>query len=402
MGTAQGYQNSLVRQMNEQAVIETVLRYGPVSRVEIAERTGLSKPTVSDVMRTLAAGRLVRETGKSAGSVGRSAVLYEVNRHVGHVIGIDLGGNKLCAAIVDLFGEILAEELHPTDERGGEFVLQQIIDVSKHLTESRNIDWAAVTSIALASPGVFNPKSDHVTLAFNICGFDDVSLTQGLTDALKVKISVQNDVNAAAIGERWRGIGRSVDHFAFLGIGTGIGMGLVLNGELHTGFRGAAGEVAYLPIRWDGFDPDRSRRGALEEAASGSGIRAMLQRRVQHDSRTVLKWNAAVREVFDAAADGDEVATAILQEEASLVAQAILAVCSVVDPELVILGGGIGANPVLLPYVRKEVNRVAPYAIRVETSVLGDRASLIGALAIGLRTSRETLFSSNGNPGARP
>lgn len=392
----QGYTNSLVRQMNEQAVINTVLRHGPISRVAIADRTGLSKPTVSEVMESLVTADLVRPAGRSSGAVGRSAVLYEANRHARHVIGIDLGGTKVRAAVADLFGDILVEELHSTARGGRGAILDQLVGVARNLVDARGLDWRSVTVLSLAAPGVFDRSTDHVTLASNVPGFEEVALTAEIGDALQVDVHIENDVNAAAIGERWRGIGRSCDQFAFLAIGTGFGMGLVLNGELHRGHRGAAGEIAYLPIGRDPFDPAVHGRGALEEAASGSGISGLLARHLASGADSVLPAGASVEEIFDAAARGDELALALVSEEAALVAQAVLAVSSVVDPELFVLGGGIGANPLLLPFVREQVDRITPHPVRVETSALGDRATLIGAISIGLRTIRDNLFQPDG------
>lgn len=384
MARTQGYRNSLVRQMNEQAVIDTLFSEGPLSRVEVAERTGLSKPTVSAVVRDLVGAGLVHENGRTTGMVGRSAILYRVDAQAGHVIGIDLGGTKVRAAVADLFGEILAEQVEPTAAEGGEAVLDQLIHLTKRLTDQAGTDLTSVQAVVLGSPGVFDPKSDQLALVPNIPGFEDLHLSRRLREQFDAEVLIENDVNLAAVGERWRGVAARIDHFAFLAIGTGIGMGLVINGELHRGLHGAAGEVAYLPIGADPFDPAVRRRGALEEAASASGILARL-----HDRGGQA---ASVRDVFAAAERGDALARELVDEQGRLLALAILSTAAVVDPELVVLGGGIGSSPLLLPPVRAHLDALVPYPVRVESSALGDRAALLGALTLGLHAARKQLF----------
>lgn len=384
MAPTAGYRNSLVRQMNEHAVIDTLFRDGPLSRVEVAERTGLSKPTVSAVVRDLVGAGLVHENGRTTGLVGRSAVLYRVDATAGHVIGVDLGGTKVRAAIADLFGEILAEQVEPTAPEGGQAVIDQLAHLTKGLMGEAGTDNASVHAVVLGSPGVFDPSSDHIALVPNIPGFSDVRLSARLREQLDAEVLIENDVNLAAVGERWRGVAAPVDHFAFLAIGTGFGMGLVLNGELYHGFHGAAGEAAYLPIGADPFDQAVRRRGALEEAVSASGVLARMRDR--------LAPQATVRDLFLAAEQGDHLARDLVREEARLVALGILATAAIVDPELVVLGGGIGSSPLLLPGVREDLRELVPYPLRVETSALGERASLLGALSLGLHKTRAQLF----------
>jgi predicted NBD/HSP70 family sugar kinase len=174
-------------------------------------------------------------------------------------------------------------------------------------------------------------------------------------------------------------------------------MGLVIDDALIHGARGAAGEIAYLPIGWDVFgNPEVRLRGALEEAAASSAIEDVFNQRLDEGMSSTLRPGARVADIFAAATDGDAAAIAVIDHEARLVSQAILAVSAVVDPQLFLLGGGIGSNPLLLEPVRRYVDEIAPYEIQIETSALGDRASVLGALAVGLHHVREKLFSERG------
>jgi predicted NBD/HSP70 family sugar kinase len=189
---------------------------------------------------------------------------------------------------------------------------------------------------------------------------------------------VENDVDAAALAERAHGHGREVDSFAFVSVGTGIGMGLVIGGQLFRGAHGVAGEIAYLPMSGGhGTDPaDARKRGALEAAASAPAV-------VRAARRAGMRGQVSARRVFTAAARGDERAAAVVAEEAALVARVLCAVVTVVDPELIVLGGGVGQAPGFAAAVTEELRRIAPVMPDVRVSALGTDAVVDGCLASG-------------------
>ncbi len=389
--------HTLVRQVNEQRVLDTIFEHGPISRVQVAEIAGLSKPTVNAIVRDLVEVGLVQAEGTTSGSLGRAATLYGVNGLAGIVLGVDLGGTKVRAALVDLYGEIYAEQTEPTDNQGGEAVIAQVRRMGHGMVERLGLDWQQVSAVGFCAPGVIDPTTGRVDLAYNLPGFGDVQLHSDLCEALGVEVIIDNDVNMAAMGEKWQGLGATTNNFAFLAIGTGFGMGLVIDNELIHGARGAAGEIAYLPIGRDLFtNPEVRLRGSLEEAAASSGIENTLRQKLSEGTSSTLKAGVRVADIFAAAAAGDDVANAVIDHEARLVAQAILAVSAVVDPGIFILGGGIGSNPLLLEPVRRYVDDIAPYQIEVVTSTLGDRASVLGTLVVGLNHVREKLFNERG------
>jgi predicted NBD/HSP70 family sugar kinase len=189
---------------------------------------------------------------------------------------------------------------------------------------------------------------------------------------------MENDVDAAALAERALGHGREVDHFALVHIGTGIGMGLVLGGQLLRGAHGVAGEIAFLPLSGGaGADEHEIRkRGTLEAAASASGI-------VRAARRGGMRGPVSARRVFEAASGGDERAMAVVAEEAQLIAKTICAVIAVVDPGLIVLGGGIGRAPGFAEVVSRELEQIAPVMPAIRVSALGTDAVVDGCLAAG-------------------
>jgi predicted NBD/HSP70 family sugar kinase len=209
-------------------------------------------------------------------------------------------------------------------------------------------------------------------------GWDRPAALAGLREAFGPSLVMENDVDAAALAERALGHGRDVEHFAFVHIGTGIGMGLIVGGQLLRGAHGVAGEIAFLPLSGGaGADEHEARkRGTLEAAASASGI-------VRAARRGGMRGPVSARSVFAAAARGDQRAVAVVAEEARLVAKTITAVITVVDPDLIVLGGGIGRAPGFAEMVGEELERIAPVMPAIRVSALGTDAVVDGCLAAG-------------------
>jgi predicted NBD/HSP70 family sugar kinase len=383
---------SLVRAVNEQVVLETVLHEGAVSRARIARLTGLSKPTVSSVVQDLEACGLVREQGQLSGNVGRPSTLYEVNPRAGYVLGVDVGGSKIRAGIADLYGEVVAEVTDRTAKTSGQALVRQIVRLFGKLVTRSKLDRNLVRAAGVGVPGIFDPAADHVFYAPNLPVLEELAITDALVRALGLPVLIDNDVNLAAVGERWRGLAGDQDHFVAISIGTGIGMGIVLGGEIYRGARGAAGEIDFLPMGADPFDP-HGTHGPLEAAVTGPALLDRLRARVESGAETSVANDDEVQGVFDGADRGDPVAVELVEEEARIVALAIAAVAAVLDPRLVVLGGGIGSNPVLLEPVRRHVARIFPRRLDVRTSALGDRAAFLGAVAVGLRAARQSLLA---------
>lgn len=381
--------SALLRQMNSRNLMKLIIHRGPVTRVDLARRSGLSKQTVSEIVRELETAGWVRETGRVHGRVGRSALAYELNPRAAFAIGVDLGGTNLRAAISDLGGALLREVTVPTDARGGRDVLGQIHDTCRQLARRVNAGWQRVQCVAVGLPGVFNPQTGRMDLAVNLPSLGDLRVKDHLQAALGVPVLLDNDVNMAVLGEHWQGLGQDATDFVFIAIGTGIGMGLVVDDEIRRGARGAAGEIGYLPIGTDPLDPANQVKGPFEEAAGGAGIIRRYQEAGGAEGTTV-------QEVFAAAAAGDPVAVHAVDDEGRLIAQAVTSVASVLDPELVVLGGGIGSRAELLEPVQRWLGRFMRTPVEVRTSQLGHRASLVGALSVALRHAHETLFGAAG------
>jgi predicted NBD/HSP70 family sugar kinase len=387
--------------MNEQLLLNQIRQVGPCSRADLARRSGLSKPTVSLALANVERSGLVRTAGQRTGVPGRSAVLYEIRPEAGYVLGLDIGHEYLRGALTDLTGEILAKAESRSPAASVLKRVGELIRLADGICAAAGIARAQVTQTVLGSPGVYDPGRDAIALPGGMPGLDRPTVLAGLRAAFGQDLVVENDVDAAALAEREHGHGREFPSFAFVSIGTGIGMGLVLGGQLHRGAHGVAGEIAFLPIA-DGAgsqsadhspeDQEARKRGTLEAASSAAAI-------VRAARRSGLRTTSA-RQVFVAAAAGDARAAAVVAAEARLVAKAICAIVTVVDPGLVVLGGGIGQAPGFATAVTDELRSLAPVLPEIRVSALGTSAVVDGCVAAGADLAWRRLTASL--PSAQP
>lgn len=374
----------IARQQSVRLVVERLLRDRSVSRAEIARSTGLSKQTISEVMRDLERDGWVHEDGQIQGSVGRSAVTYALRPDAAFVLGIDLGGTKLHIALADLHGEIVAESIEPTSGDGGAAVVAQIERMKDALLQHASVSAQRLRGGVMGSPGMVDPASGSIVIAPNIPGLDSLDVRAALRERLGIDITIENDVNLAAIGEHWRGNSRRARSFAFIAVGTGIGMGIFSDGYLVRGARGAAGEIAYLPLGGDPYDARGLRFGTLETAIGSAGI-------VERYLGLGGSPGSTVRDVFDRL-DIEEAARITIDEVSRILTTAILAVHSILDSEIIILGGSIGARPELKLRIDEHLGRCMREPVRIELSALGNRATLIGAIGSALDLVHRSLF----------
>jgi glucokinase len=276
------------------------------------------------------------------------------------VLGVDLGATNLRVALGDSSGAIAARASEPVPASGAELAAR-VAALGRSLAVDAGLSWDRVRGAAVGVPGVPVGEGFEGLIA-GAAGLTGAPLRSLLGDALGVPVVLENDLNLAALAEHRT---RGVRDLAFIGIGTGVGMGIVADGRLLRGASGAAGELGHLPLAGSSVaGPDGL--GPLEAVAGGAGLAA--------------RWGGPAVEVFAAAACGDERAAALLADQARALAAAIRAVEALLDPALVVLGGGIGSRPDVLERVRSALAAHGRPAPALEISVLGEDAGLVGAL----------------------
>jgi predicted NBD/HSP70 family sugar kinase len=378
---------NLLRELSEQEVLDEIFRGGPITRPEIATATHLSKATVGAAIERLERAGIIRTVGQQHGRRGRSPIAYEIRGNAGFVLGVDIGGTNIRASVADIFGAPLHEEQVLTSHEGARAVSAQVLELASRAVERARASHERLLTAAVSTPGVVDLESRRVTsLAYNVSPDGGLDPLAALRARFDVPVRIDNNVNLAALGEAWEGLARNVPTFAFVSIGAGVGMGLVVDGELVRGAHGGAGEIGYLPSGRDPFDERHRLRGGLEDEIGAAGILAALRDQCGRELESV-------QDVFTLARDGDEAARAVVHGVARRLGVAIASVIAVIDPELIVLGGGIGSNPTLLGPVRATVAELVPLTARIESSRLGDQAALHGAIAVALREAHALLFT---------
>jgi glucokinase len=368
----------------EQVLSHLLDQQSAVTRPMVAAACGLSRPTVFAAVERLLDLGVVADVGQRSGKPGRSATLYEVSRTAGVLAAVDIGGSNLRAAVTDVRGRILDERREATVSGGGPRIVQQATQMVASALSTVDAGADDLTTVALSVPGVVDPDGGTVHYAINIDQFSPFDFRAALIDTLSAPVVLENNVNLAAMGERWRGVARDLATFAVVAVGAGIGAGIVHEGKLLRGSHGSAGEVAFLPP-YGGLIRDNAMRH--DEAG---GLRLL------EEAKERPGWHgappASVEELFRRAASGDEPAMALVEDECRHIASVIAAICAVVDPEMVILTGGVGGNPELIARADKLIAGMAAFPPPVIRSDLGERASLVGAIWLATREARRRLL----------
>jgi predicted NBD/HSP70 family sugar kinase len=284
----------------------------------------------------------------------------------------DLGGTKLAAAIADAGGRIVAELTEPTDPRGAAFVAEQIAACAGKLAHTVGIEVNQARHVMVGIPGAIEPGTGRVSLTPNIAGLEDFDMLGFLRGRFGADVAIENDVNLAMLGEHALGCASRCRNAAFLALGTGAGLGLLIDGKLFRGARGSAGEIADLPIGHDANGKVPSANGTFELEVGSAAIVERYQRQGGTSAATV-------RDIFKRLELGDEVAASVLDTTARWVALGLVTLQSLLDLELIVFGGSIGVRPELYERVRQSLPALFSRPIQILPSQLGDRAGLMGA-----------------------
>jgi glucokinase-like ROK family protein len=382
----QGRAGSLesLRRLNRLRVIHALRDEGTISRAEIARRTGLSRSTVSSLVADLQADGLVverPEPGSAHGQQGgRPPILLSFDASAGAAIGIDFGHSHLRVAVSDLAGTILSERREPLDtdhdaQQGLELAAVMVADA---LTDA-GVPRSAVIGAGMGLPGPIEQSAGIVGSSAILPGWIGMTAATEMRGRLDIPVMVDNDANLGALAEAAFGAGRDAGDLIYLKVSSGIGAGLILNGRLYRGSSGLAGELGHVLVDPDGIVCRCGNRGCLETVAATGALVDLLRRSHGEDLTTEA--------MLDAARGGDLGCRRVIHDAGRALGQVVATLLNVLNPELLVVGGDLaGAGDLLLDGVRESVSRAAlPEAARraeVVAGVLGDRAQVLGALAL--------------------
>ena len=389
-GTATPGTASMLRAINDRAALDLLLEHGPLSRTRLGELTGLSKPTAAELLNRLTAAGLVMASGSSQGGPGPKAQLYAVDPAAAYVGALDVTPASINAAVADVTGRVIGEYELRTPRRPGADAVARVVEALDGATVAAGLTRPRLSHVAIGTPGAFDPRTRRLRYASHLPGWHDPDLLDRLSAALAVPFDIDNDVNLAARAELRAGHARGIDCFVQLWADEGIGAAVVIDGRIHGGTTGGAGEVGFLPL--PGIPAVRGVRrgnaGAFQELAGGRQVLA-LARSVGLRAGTPA---AAVRAALDQPDPGD----AFLATLAERFALGIAAMVAVVDPALVVLSGAVltAGGKRLLGLIADELDSVAAAQPRLELASVTDRPVLMGALHTALEATRDEVFDT--------
>jgi glucokinase len=371
---------SAMRDINRSAILEIIRRESPIARSTIAQRLDVSLPTVMRIVDGLIDEGFVRLHGSTEWSGGRRRPLLEFNAEGYLILGVDMGGTKIYGALSDLGGNVLDEmniAWHGTSEEDSFSHLTTLIDT---LLESAKLAGRQVHGIGVGAPGITLHKEGIVKWASTL-HWKDFPLKQRLSELYPLLITVDNDVNLAAMGELWFGAGQNTQNMVMVAIGTGIGAGIIIDGALYRGANEASGEIGNMLPGCEFLGKNFEDFGALESVASGTGIAERARVTLKGKFTIEELENLIAEDVFEAAKQNQEWASKIINETVDYLAIAIANLAVAFDPELIILGGGVSRSAeMLVEPILHRMEGAIPMLPRLVVSNLGLRAGVMGAI----------------------
>jgi predicted NBD/HSP70 family sugar kinase len=378
---------ALVRELNLARIVDQIRTSEEISRAELTEAVGLSRQTVSAAVAQLIAAGLVQERQGTPGGHGRRPKMLSLSGAAGKVAAVQVEAHRLRVTTANLIGEL---EPHQDIKLKKGPTSDSIAAVLKDLSPLR--------TAAVAVPGVRHPQDGRIRLAPTAPALERLQLEQILTDSTGAPVLVENDVNLAAVGESWHGVAQGISNIAFLWIGPGVGLGMISEGEVLRGAHGAAGEIGFLVVE---SEPDGgSKTGLLERTVSEHAVlEAGAQAAKEGDTGLATVRQLNLETIFRVAELGDPKAARIEAQLVERIAAAALAVLSICDPELVVMGGSVAeaGGRRFVDGVRERMRGRVPAEFSIELTSLGDTAALNGGIAIALSKARRELVSTRGH-----
>jgi predicted NBD/HSP70 family sugar kinase len=385
---------SLLRELNDRAALELLLSEGPLTRAQLSDRTGVSKVTVSQMLARLEDRGLVMIAGEQAGGRGPNAALYSAVPSSAYVVGLYVELDQVSVAVADATGRRLADI--SVDPNGAGDLVGTVCEAIGQACASAGISLSALSAVVIGSPGVLDPRTGAPRLSVNLPTWHE-GVLDALREVLHTPVVIENDVKLAAMAERAGGVAAGLDDFAFVWLGVGLGLAAVIDGQVRRGVGGAAGEIGWMPVHGAPLPAgnEHPSKAGLQALAGGLAVRTLA---AEYGFDDATPAGAVTAALADLARDPAGPGAAFADELAHRISIGVAAVCVVLDPGLVVLGGPVGqaGGAELAARVAAEVPRLclARPAV-VPTSVSGEPV-LLGAMQASLALARAGLLGSLG------
>jgi predicted NBD/HSP70 family sugar kinase len=386
-----------LRESNRSRVINALREHGAISRAEISRQTRLSRSTVSSVVRDLAATSIVVEVGAGGRANhtargGRPGVPVALSESAGFALGIDVGHRMLRVAVCDLGHRIVAEQAEPLSGLGPQGTLEFAARLARSCLDHAKVPDDRVVGVAMSLSAPIDADTGTIGAPYLMPGWAEVPVGTEISHRLGLPVRVDNDANMCTLAEAFWGAGRGCDDLIYVKAGAGIGCGLMIAGRLHRGASGTAGEIGHTTVVQDGRLCKCGNRGCLETVASAEAITGLLGRRGGPE--------IGLPQAIEMAMNGDRGARRILEDAAAAIGVALANLCNILNPSRIVIGGELTQAEHLLfdplrSAVRRSAIQAATDAVDLVPAQLGERAEVLGALALVLSDSHQFMLTAS-------
>lgn len=389
----------VVKNVNKHAVLD-LIRFTPggISRAELAQHMDLSRAAMTTIVNDLLESGVIRESESRNGHNGRPPIILEINPARGFVAGIDMGASHLTVILADFSAQVIDEIEVPFNIASSpETCLGQASDLLLDILKKHELTASSLSAIGLGVPGPIDSEAGMVFAPPIMPGWDGYPIQANLEEKWNLPVSLNNDAELGAIGEWAYGAGRGENFLAYIKVGTGIGAGILLNGQIYRGATGSAGEIGHLTIEENGPRCECGNAGCLEALAGGRAIARQAKEAIRKGKRTLLASLGPIeeitaRDVASAARRGDLVAQEIISRAGSYLGIAIAGLVNLFNPRMIVVGGGVAqVGDLLLQPIRDTVARRSIQAsartVKINTAVLRRHSSAMGAVVQALSIS---------------
>ena len=386
----------LIREINSSIIIDLLKAKGPQSKYDISKSTGLSAPSVTNIVNDLIKIGIVKEVGMGESIGGRPPLLLDLNLQGGFIIGVDISSDDITAIVVDFVGNIVSKSILPMDVNDSEFIIfDKIISTISDSIERTGKDRSMFLGMGIGISGSVDSEKGIVLRASRL-NWNNVPLKSILENSFHIPTFVDENVRLLSFAENWFGAGKDYKNIICIRVGDDIGAGIILDGELYSGSNGKAGvNIGHLIVNPDGNKCECGASGCLQTLVSSNAIITRAKRYLKEDNNSMLfthfdnsTKDLSVKCIAEAAKAGDKVSLKVMDETCMYLAVAISNLVNCIDPELVIIGGGIAQSgevlfTPLMKYIQNYIKSLNPM-VKVIPSMLGSDAYAVGAAAIVL------------------
>jgi glucokinase-like ROK family protein len=380
----------------ESHILSLVREADGLSRADLVESLGIGRSTLELLLGTLMARGLIQEAGAGQSHGGRRPRLLVFRKESGYIVSVDLGATSVDVAITNLNAEILVHKTRGADvRRGPEPVLADIERLIREAVAESGIDRSLLRAIGMGVPGPVEFRTGHPVSPPIMPGWHRFNIRAYLEDRFHLPVFVDNDVNIMALGERWAGLGRQVENFIFVKVGSGVGCGIVCRGQIYRGVEGCAGDIGHVEVTSEPIPCRCGRLGCLEALVGGIALARQAEEAARDQMSPILaqlleeKGSLTVADTAYAVQQGDPFSLQMVHSASSLIGRTLASIVNFFNPSLIILGGGVAnlGGPFLSAIREVVYQRSLPLATEhlvIQRSVLQHEAGVVGAAAMVL------------------